>query len=194
MEKTKPSRQEKQNLVDNIKHGFRPEDVVVRITPLHKKSITQMVQLYNVPVGQPGHRFVEVNETYRFGYGYREGDDMNYPYAWNGDTLYCDSTIGHGAELDDLCSVDFNYDGDWTDEQKEDFEDKWYNGDPEDNDGRSGLGWVYDYQDTWQIEDEQLLVDGPFKFDVMDKTHYNKIYIENWQPPKENNEEENKND
>jgi hypothetical protein len=192
MEKTKPTSQEKQGLVDNIKHGFRPEDVVVRITPQHKKSITQMIQLYNVPVGEPGHRFVEVNETYRWGYGYKEGDDMNWPYQWRTNQHYCDPSIGHGAELDDLCSVWFDFDGNWTDEQKEDFEDKWYNGDPNDDDGRCGMGWVYDYQDTWQIEDEQLIVDGPFKYDIIDKTQYNKIYIENWQPTKEKTDAQSK--
>jgi hypothetical protein len=177
--------QEKQELMDNIKHGFNKDDVVVRVTPLHKKSITQMIQLYNVPANEPGHKFVEVNETYRWGYGYREGDDMNWAYIWKDDSMYCDNTIGHGAELDDLCSVWFDYDGDWTDEEKEEFESKWYNGDPDDPDNRTGFGWIYDYQDTWQIEDEQLIVNGPYKFDVMDKNDYSKIYIENWQPPVE---------
>lgn len=184
MEKTKPTSQEKQELVDNIKHGFRPEDVVVRITPQQKKSVTQMIQLYDKP-NDPQQKFVEVNETYRWGYGYKEGDDMNYPFMWNQTQLFCDNQVGHGAELDDLCGVYFDYDGPWTQEEKEDFENKWYNGDPADEDGRSGFAWVYDYQDTWQVEDEQLVVDGPFKFDVMDKNDYGKIYMEDWQPPAE---------
>ena len=173
-----------QKTFDYIKHGFTPEQVVVRLTPKYKKSITQEVQLYNVPVDQPDHRFVIVNETYRWGYGYREGDDMNWPYIWNTDQHQCDSTIGHGAELDDLCSITFDYDGAWTDEQKAEFEDRWYNGDPEDDDGRSGMAWLYDYQDHWQIEEENLYIDGPVKYDVMDKHDYGKIYIEDWQPPK----------
>jgi hypothetical protein len=181
---------DKQKTYDYLKHGFTPEQVLVRITPQHKKSITQEVQLYNVPSDQPGYRFVIVQETYRWGYGYREGDDMNYPYAWKGDQLYCDSTIGHGAELDDLCSVTFDYSRDWTDEEKAEFEEFWYNGDPEDDDGRTGLGWIYDYQDKWNIEEENLIIDGPFKFDVVDKDDYGKIYIEDWQPPQEESTEE----
>jgi len=184
---------DKQKTFDYIKHGFTPEQVLVRVTPKDKKSITQNVQLYNVPANQPGHRFVEVNETYRWGYGYREGDDMNWAWVWNTNQQYCDPTMGHGAELDDLCSVTFDYDGDWTDEMKEDFENKWYNGDPDDDDGRTGLGWIYDYQDTWQIEEENLIINGPFKFDVMDKDDYGKIYIEDWQPPKEESTEEKSN-
>lgn len=184
---------DKQKTFDYIKHGFTPEQVLVRVTPKDKKSITQEVQLYNVPANQPGHRFVIVNETYRWGYGYREGDDMNWAWVWNTNQQYCDPNIGHGAELDDLCSVTFDYDGDWTDEQKEDFENKWYNGDPDDDDGRTGLGWIYDYQDTWQIEEENLIVNGPFKYDVIDKDEYGKVYIEDWQPPREESTEEKSN-
>jgi len=180
---------DKQKTFDYLKHGFTPEQVVVRITPLDKKSISQSIQLYNVPVDRPEHRFVEVNETYRWGYGYREGDDINWP-TWNTDQHHCDDTVGHGAELDDLCSVTFDYDGAWTDEQKEDFEDKWYNGDPEDDDGRSGMGWLYDYQMTWQVEDEQLIINGPVRYDVMDRTEYNKVYIEDWKPQTEEKEDE----
>ena len=176
--------EDKQKTFDYLKHGFTAEQVLVRITPVNKKSITQEVQLYNVPINQPGYRSVIVQETYRWGYGYREGDDMVWPYAWKGDQLYCDSTIGHGAELDDLCSVTFDYSRDWTEEEKAEFEEFWYNGDPDDKDGRTGLGWVYDYQDKWNIEEENLIIDGPFKFDVMDKDEYDKIYIEDWQPPK----------
>ena len=101
--------------------------------------------------------------------------------------------MGHGSELDDLCAVWFDYDGDWTDEQKEEFEDRWYNGDPEDDDGRSGMAWLHDYQSEWQIEDDQIIIDGEaedIKYDIMSKTEYNKIYIEDWQPPQEESTEE----
>lgn len=52
-------------------------------------------------------------------------------------------------------------------------------------DGRSGMAWVHDYQDHWQIEDDQIIVLGPVQFDIMDKTDYNKIYIEDYQPTTE---------
>jgi len=35
-----------------------------------------------------------------------------------------------------------------------------------------------------------LIIDGPFKYDIIDKTQYNKIYIENWQPPKTEDDKE----
>lgn len=181
----------KQKVFDKLKKGFTTDEVLVRIMPKYKKSITQMIQLYNVPVGQPGHRFVEVKETYRWGYGYREGDDLNYPsmlFPQNGE-IFCDPSIGHGAELDDLCAIDFDFDGDWTDEEMKDFEDKWYNGDPDDDDGRSGLSWVYDYQDTWKIEDEELIINGPVRYDIVDINVYDKIYESDYRPKVEEKDE-----
>ena len=105
-----------------------------------------------------------------------------------GGETYCDPQIGHGADLDDLVSVWFDYDGEWTAEQKQDFEDKWHNGDPEDDSGRSGMGWIYDYQDTWQIEDDQLIIDGEvddIKYDIVSRKEYNKVFIEDYKPKKE---------
>jgi len=173
-----------------LKHGFTADDVFIRLTPLSKKSITQMIQLYNVPINEPGHRFVEVRETYRWGCGFREGDDLNWPsllMPQNGIT-HCDPYVGHGNELDDLCGIWFDYDGDWTDEQKEDFEQKWYNGDDADDDGRSGLGWVHDYQEEWQVEDEQIIIDGEvedIKYDVIHRNDFTKIFIEDYKPQQE---------
>ena len=95
---------------------------------------------------------------------------------------------GHGADLDDLCAIDFNFDGDWTEAEQADFSDRWYNGDPNDDDGRSGMAWVHDYQDEWQIEDEQIIVLGPVQFDIVDKKEYGKIHIEDYKPTTEENE------
>jgi len=181
---------DKQKTFNYIKHGFTQEDVLVRLTPLSKKSITQMIQLYNVPVNKPGHRFVEVRETYRWGVGYHEGEVLSWPallMPQNGQT-YCDPEVGYGSELDDLCAVWFDYEGEWTDEQKEEFEDRWYNGDPNDDDGRSGLGWVHDYQEEWQVEDEQIIIDGEvedIKYDVIHRNDFTKIFIEDYKPQQE---------
>jgi hypothetical protein len=181
---------DKQKTFDYLKHGFTQDDVVIRLTPQSKKSITQMIQLYNVPANEPGHRFVEIRETYRWGHGYMEGENLDWPdliTPQNGQT-YCDPQVGHGSELDDLCAVWFDYDGEWTDEQKEEFEDRWYNGDPNDDDGRSGMAWLHDYQTEWQIEDDQIIIDGEvedIKYDIMSKTEYNKVFIEDYKPNKE---------
>ena len=179
---------DRQKTFDYLKYGFTADDVVIRLKPINKKSIDHMIQLYNVPVGEPGHKFVEVKETYRWGYGYMEGDTLDWAYRFRGDEFYCDPNVGHGADLDDLCAIDFNFDGDWTEAEQADFSDRWYNGDPNDDDGRSGMAWVHDYQDEWQIEDEQIIVLGPVQFDIVDKKEYNKIYIEDYKPTTEENE------
>ncbi len=58
---------DRQKTFDYLKYGFTADDVVIRLKPINKKSIDHMIQLYNVPVGEPGHRFVEVKETYPLG-------------------------------------------------------------------------------------------------------------------------------
>src|SRR6056300_1243860 len=181
---------DKQKTFNYLKHGFTADDVFIRLTPLSKKSITQMIQLYNVPINKPGHRSVEVRETYRWGCGFREGDDLNWPsllMPQNGIT-HCDPYVGHGNELDDLCGVWFDYEGEWTDEEKEAFEDNWYNGDVNDDDGRSGMAWLMDNQDTWNVEDENIIIDGEvedIKYDIVSKKEYNKVFIEDYKPTKE---------
>ena len=61
-------------------------------------------------------------------------------------------------------------------------------GDPNDDDGRSGMAWVHDYQDEWKIEDEQIIVLGPVQIDIVDKKEYGKIHIEDYKPTTEENE------
>lgn len=168
-----------QKLFDAIKYGFTEDEVFIRITPLHKKSISQTIQLYDIP-NDPSQRFVEVTETYRWGYGYLEGEDLNWQNTLSSNFFHCDPMIGHGAELDDLISVVFEYDGPWTDEEKQNFETLWENGDPDDPDGRNGFGWAYDWTEDWQIEDDFLEISGPVKLDIVDKTDYNKVYIEDY--------------
>jgi hypothetical protein len=174
---------DKQKTFDYIKHGFTQDDVVVRVKPLEKKSVIQMIQLYD-KVGED-QRFVEVNETYRWGFGYLDGDSLEWEGNFQGAEFHCSPEVGHGADLDDLVAVDFDYGGPWTEEQKEEFEDRWYNGDPADDDGRSGMGWVHDWQTEWQIEDDSIIVMGPVQFDVVSKTEYNKVFIEDYKPNKE---------
>jgi hypothetical protein len=180
---------EKQKVFDYLKHGFTADDVWIRLTPQSKKSITHMIQVYDKP-NDPKQKFVEIRETYRWGQAYMDGSNLDYPsllMPQQGQT-YCDPEDGHGNELDDLCGVWFDYDGEWTDEEKEAFEDNWYNGDVNDDDGRSGMAWLMDYQDTWNVEDENIIIDGEvedIKYDIVSKKEYNKVFIEDFKPTKE---------
>ena len=173
---------DKHKTFDYIKYGFTADDVVVRITPRHKKSIAQSILINNI---KDKGKTVEVTEMYRWGVGYREGNELDYPELLSGDYFSCDSQIGHGNDLDDLCSVDFSYMGEWSEEEKQNFEDRWYNGDPDDDDGRSGAGWLYDWQDQWDIEQDYITINGPVKFDVVSKLEYDKVFIEDFKPKTE---------
>ena len=57
-----------------------------------------------------------------------------------------------------------------------------------DDDGRSGMAWLMDYQDTWNVEDENIIIDGEvedIKYDIVSKKEYNKVFIEDYKPIKE---------
>ena len=181
---------DKQKTFDYIKHGFTADEVWIRLTPKRKKSITHMIKVYDIP-NDPKQKFVEIRETYRSGQAYMDVSNLDYPSLFlmpqQGHT-YCNPEDGHGNELDDLCGVWFDYDGDWANEDKEAFEDKWYNGDPADDDGRSGMAWLMDYQDTWNVEDENIIIDGAvedIKYDIVSKKEYNKVFIEDYKLTKE---------
>ena len=176
---------DKQKMFDYLKHGFTQDQVLIKVKPQHKKSVDLVYDLYDKPVNDPDHRFVTITETYRWGEGYLPGYILDYPDTFDQKMLDFDPNIGHGNELDDLCSITFNYDGNWNDQQKSEFEDKWYNGDNDDDDGRSGASWLYDVQDQWQIETETLYIHRPYRFDIVDKEEYNKIYVEDYQPTTE---------
>jgi hypothetical protein len=173
---------DKQKTFNYLKHGFTQDDVLVRITPLQKKSIAHSIMVYGI---NDKDKTVDINEMYRWGVGYREGMELDYPELLTGDYFSCDPYLGHGSDLDDLCSVDFSYNGEWSDEEKQDFEDKWYNGDPDDDDGRSGMGWLMDWQDQWEVEQEEITINGPVRLDIVDRAEYNKVFIEDYKPNKE---------
>ena len=106
---------DKQKTFNYLKHGFTQDDVLVRITPLQKKSIAHSIMVYGI---NDKDKTVDINEMYRWGVGYREGMELDYPELLTGDYFSCDPYLGHGSDLDDLCSVDFSYNGEWSDEEK----------------------------------------------------------------------------
>ena len=181
---------EKQKVFDYLKHGFTQDQVLLRVRPQHKKSVEMVYELYDKPANQPDHRFVTVTEVYRWGEGYAEGDRLDRAQDFvNNNLLDFDITVGHGPELDDLIAIYYDYSGDheWTEEEKRQFQGRWENGEPDDEDGRSGASWLYDVQDEWQVEIETLYIHGPYRLDIVDKDEYNKVYIEDYKPTEEDN-------
>ena len=144
-----------------------------RIKPVDKKSIYMVYECYKEIDGKI--RWFNVRELYRWGQGFRELDDPVYK---EDTTLYIDPNIGWGCELDDGIATDFEFDDEFTDEEKENIENCWMNGDPEDEYGRVSGAWLYDYSD-WQVEDDYVEILGPFTVDIIDEDQYNTVIEEN---------------
>ena len=82
------------------------------------------------------------------------------------ESKYCtvDPTLGDGCELDDLISVDFEFDDTFTDEEKQEIEDAWSEG---------GLGWLVDGEHDWLIDYESITIYGPYQVDKITYSDYN---------------------
>jgi hypothetical protein len=103
--------------------------ILYRIKPADKKSVEAYYDVYSKDE-QGNIRGWSVTELYRWGQGFVEDID-ELPFS---DDRYhsVDPTIGWGCELEDLCAVDFEFDDSFTEEEKEEIEQLWANGDPND--------------------------------------------------------------
>jgi hypothetical protein len=138
--------------------------ILYRIKPQHKKSIEALYAMVN------NNRRWSVTETYRWGQGFVE-DESELPFS---DDKYhtVNPQIGWGCELEDLCAIDFEFDDSFTEEEKEQIENYWNDGDPNDEYERSGMAWLYDYSD-WEVEEDTVTILGPFTVDKIDENVYN---------------------
>ena len=140
--------------------------ILYRIKPQHKKSIEA---LYDA-VDKDNKRRWSVTETYRWGQGFVE-DESELPFSDDSEHNV-DPSIGWGCELEDLCAVDFEFDESFTEEEKEQIEELWANGDPNDEYERSGAAWLYDYS-NWEVEGDTITILGPFVVDKINEDVYN---------------------
>lgn len=141
-----------------------------RVRPVDKKSIYAVYDVYKeLPDGMI--RGFVVRELYRWGQGFRELDEPVYK---EDSTIIIDPNLGWGCELDDGISIDFDFDDTFTEQEKEQIENLWCDGDPEDPDMRCGAAWLYDYSD-WQVEDDYVEIIGPFTVDIIDEDDYNEV-------------------
>ena len=152
--------QEQKDIVFALKYGFKPTEVVVQVNPQDKKSCYCAIMLYDK---KDESKTVEISETYRWGRIYMDGTAIDYlsdkTKLWHHDTDIPDFPFAD-TDLDDLCATWIDFDGPWTDDEKQEFESKWYDGDPKDDNGYAGWGWVYDYQTDYEVEDEQIWIEG----------------------------------
>jgi hypothetical protein len=128
-----------------------------RITPQEKKSIEIYYEIFEE--GNNGEiRNWNLRELYRWGLGYRSVDDPVSEWERN-NGITCDPEVGSGAELDDLISVDFDFDEDFTEEEKEELTKLWYDG---------GAAWLYDGEHDWQVDYSSINIYAPVKIDLID--------------------------
>lgn len=148
-------------------------DKLYRISPLEKKSVEYYVDVYE-ELEDGSIRGFEVTETWRWGYGFRELEDPVYDFEK--DCVRCNPQIGWGCDLDDLISVQVEFQGEFTDEEKEEIEEI-LRGEREDEEGRYGTAWIYDGDHNWQIESDSVSIIGPFKIDLVDANGYGETAI-----------------
>ena len=129
---------------------------VYRITPLEKKSIYYIAEMYrDNPDGSTS--WFNVEDHYRWGQGFIEEDmDCNLPYEGD-DTAYCNPNAGWGADLQDGVARWFEFSDDISEEEQQQIRDAFDEGE---------VGWLHDGDHEWQFEDDAIVVLGPFQVDL----------------------------
>ena len=132
---------------------------VYKITPLEKKSIHYVAEMYRD--NEDGSiSWFNVEDHYRWGQGFIPEDmDCNLPYE-DDDTAYCDPNAGWGAELEDGVAQFFEFSDDISEQEQEEIRQAFYDG---------GIGWLHDGEHEWQFEDDAIIVTGPFKVDLYEE-------------------------
>lgn len=132
-----------------------------KITPLEKKSIEVFFELYQQDPETGVTKWVNINETYRWGQAFI-AEDMDCNLPRKGDKqAYCRMEDGEheGCEFDDSIAVNFEFSDDIDTAEQDAIKEAYYNG---------GAGWVYDESD-WEIEDDYVVVYGPFKVEFCEE-------------------------
>lgn len=143
------------------------EQVLYRIKPVDKKSIEIFYDVYKEKEDGSTVGW-QVTELYRWGQGFVESED-DLPYI-DSKSVTVDPNIGDGCELDDGISIDFDFDDELTDEEREEIERCYCDGD---EDGMSNAAWLYDGNHEWKVDYESTTIYGPFEVDKITYVDYN---------------------
>lgn len=128
---------------------------VYRISPKEEKAVEAIYHVYNKDV-DGNIRSWSVTETYENGIGYRE---MNDPVYLDDTTIIVENAVGLGSELIDICGCWFEFDESFTDEEQKEIKEMWE---------KEGPTWLFDGDHTWQVEEERIIMYGPYKVDIID--------------------------
>jgi hypothetical protein len=126
------------------------------IKPLEKKSVVYHVEMFRRNADDTISWF-NVDETYRWGQGFVEGDlDCNLP--WQGDRVaYARVDCGWGCEFDDSINIEFEFSDDLTEEEQNEIREAYYEG---------NAAWLFDAEHDWQEEDTAVHIIAPYQIDL----------------------------
>ena len=142
---------------------------LLKVTPLEKKSIAYKVEMYRHNADGTTSWFT-IEDWYRWGHGWLDEYEDFIPYKED-ETVNCSPSTGWGADLDDQCSCWFDYSEDLTQEEKDHIEKCYIHGDDND-DGRGGMGWLFEGDHKWEVEEDSIEILGPFRVDRCDADGY----------------------
>lgn len=126
-----------------------------RITPLEKKSIELVFELYRQDPETGIVQWMNINDSYRWGKAFIAEDmDINLPRK-DSTQAYCkiDAGENESCDFEDSVMVEFDFSDDISEEEQQELKEAYYNG---------GAGWVYDGDHDWEIEDDYVIVYAPF--------------------------------
>jgi hypothetical protein len=138
-----------------------------RITPLEKKSIKQIFDLYQRDA-DGNIRGFEIFDHYRWGAGFLELEDLPLRGVID---VYCDPEISLGCELDDQVALFFEFDNSFSEKEQREIRKAYQWG---------GTSWMLNGDHSWEIESHQIEIIGPYQIDLVDE--YGKILEENVEP------------
>jgi hypothetical protein len=144
---------------------------VYRITPLEKKSICWHIEMFRRN-DDDSISWFNVDDHYRWGQGFIAEDlDCNLP--WDGDRqAHAKTDVGWGAELDDQHACWFEFSDDISEEEQEEIKRCYLEGDGDPDCEHLGAGWLFEGNHQWELEDEYLVIDAPYKIDLCDDVTY----------------------
>jgi hypothetical protein len=117
------------------------------IKPLHKKSIIYHVEMFRENADGSISSFT-IDETYRWGQGFVEGDlDCNLP--WEGDDV--------AYARDDSINIEIEFSDDISEDEQEEIRQAYYEG---------NAGWLFDGDHDWQEEDTAVHIIAPYQIDL----------------------------
>lgn len=128
------------------------------ITPQQKKSVEVVFELFR-ELNDNKSEFIVIRELYRWGKGFVEHDlDCNLPYA-DSSEAYARFDVGENqdADFDDSIDVQFEFDDSISEQEQEQIQQSYYEG---------GMGWIYDGDHDWQVEDDYVIIYAPFKVEL----------------------------